>query len=156
VLFTNARVLDETARRLRESLSALVLCQGEESRAQLLSKFRADGNAVLLGLDSFWEGIDVPGPALRAVIITKIPFEVPDDPVHEARVERLREEGRDPFNEYILPRAALKLKQGFGRLIRTATDTGEVHILDGRVLTRSYGKRLLRALPPEMEIRVID
>jgi ATP-dependent DNA helicase DinG len=156
VLFTNARVLDETARRLRESLSALVLCQGEESRAQLLSKFRADGNAVLLGLDSFWEGIDVPGPALRAVIITRIPFEVPDDPVHEARVERLREEGRDPFNEYILPRAALKLKQGFGRLIRTATDTGEVHILDGRVLTRSYGKRLLRALPPEMEIRVID
>jgi ATP-dependent DNA helicase DinG len=71
-------------------------------------------------------------------------------------VERLREEGRDPFNEYILPRAALKLKQGFGRLIRTATDTGEVHILDGRVLTRSYGKRLLRALPPEMEIHVID
>lgn len=158
VLFTNARVLDETAKRLREQLSAktLVLCQGEESRSQLLSKFRADGNAVLLGLDSFWEGIDVPGPALRAVVITKIPFEVPDDPVHEARVERLREEGRDPFNEYILPRAALKLKQGFGRLIRTATDTGEVHILDGRVLTRSYGKRLLKALPQGIEIRVID
>lgn len=157
-LFTNARVLDETAHRLRAQLSAetLVLCQGEESRAQLLSRFRADGNAVLLGLDSFWEGIDVPGPALRAVVITKIPFEVPDDPVHEARVERLREEGRDPFNEYILPRAALKLKQGFGRLIRTATDTGEVHILDGRVLTRSYGKRLLQALPQGIEIRVID
>ncbi|MCL6642274.1 MAG: ATP-dependent DNA helicase [Candidatus Bipolaricaulota bacterium] len=158
VLFTNARVLDETARRLRESLhpSALVLCQGEESRSQLLSKFRADGNAVLLGLDSFWEGIDVPGPALRTVIITKIPFEVPDDPVHEARVERLREEGRDPFNEYILPRAALKLKQGFGRLIRTATDTGEVHILDGRVLTRSYGRKLLQALPQGIGIEVID
>ncbi len=157
VLFTNARVLDETARRLRErSSSYALLCQGEEARSQLLSKFRADGNAVLLGLDSFWEGIDVPGPALRAVVITKIPFEVPDDPVHEARVERLREEGRDPFNEYILPRAALKLKQGFGRLIRTATDTGEVHILDGRVLTRPYGKRLLRALPQGIEIRVID
>ncbi len=156
VLFTNARVLDETARRLRERITLPMLCQGEESRSQLLAKFRAAGNAVLLGLDSFWEGIDVPGPALRAVIITKIPFEVPDDPVHEARVERLREEGRDPFNEYILPRAALKLKQGFGRLIRTATDTGEVHILDGRVLTRSYGKRLLTALPQGLEIRVVD
>lgn len=156
VLFTNARVLDETAQRLRNRIDRPVLCQGEESRAQLLTRFRADGHAVLLGLDSFWEGIDVPGPALRAVVITKIPFEVPDDPLHEARVERLREEGRDPFNEYILPRAALKLKQGFGRLIRTATDTGEVHILDGRVLTRSYGKRLLQALPQGIEIRVID
>jgi len=157
VLFTNALVLSETAKRLRERPSSYaIFCQGEGARSQLLSKFRADGNAVLLGLDSFWEGIDVPGPALRTVIITKIPFEVPDDPVHEARVERLREEGHDPFNEYILPRAALKLKQGFGRLIRTATDTGEVHILDGRVLTRSYGKRLLRALPQEIEIQVID
>jgi ATP-dependent DNA helicase DinG len=158
VLFTNARVLEEAAQRVRERLGPhrTVLCQGEAPRAQLLAQFKTDGHAVLFGLDSFWEGIDVPGPALRAVIITRIPFEVPDDPVHEARVERLREEGRDPFNEYILPRAALKLKQGFGRLIRTATDTGEVHILDGRVLTRSYGKRLLRALPPEMEIRVID
>ncbi|MDW8031572.1 MAG: ATP-dependent DNA helicase [Candidatus Bipolaricaulota bacterium] len=158
VLFTNAHVLEETAHRLRTQLNAerLVLCQGEEPRARLLERFKADGNAILLGLDSFWEGIDVPGPALRAVVITKIPFEVPDDPIHEARVERLREEGRDPFNEYILPRAALKLKQGFGRLIRTATDTGEVHILDGRVLTRSYGKRLLRALPRGIEIRVID
>lgn len=158
VLFTNARVLDKTAQRLRERLSAgtPLLCQGQEPRPQLLSKFKDNGNAVLLGLDSFWEGIDVPGPALRTVIITKIPFEVPDDPLHEARVERLREEGRDPFNEYILPRAALKLKQGFGRLIRTATDTGEVHILDGRILTRSYGKKLLRALPAALEIRVID
>ncbi len=156
VLFTNARVLDETVQRLRERITLPMLCQGEGSRPQLLAKFRADGNAILLGLDSFWEGIDVPGPALRAVIITKIPFEVPDDPIHEARVERLREEGRDPFNEYILPRAALKLKQGFGRLIRTATDTGEVHILDGRVLTRSYGTRLLQALPQGIEIRVID
>lgn len=157
VLFTNARVLDETAKRLRERLRAYtLLCQGEESRSQLLSRLRADGNAVLLGLDSFWEGIDVPGPALRAVVITKIPFEVPDDPLHEARVERLRQEGRDPFHDYILPRAALKLKQGFGRLIRTATDTGEVHILDGRVLTRSYGKRLLQALPHGIEIGVID
>lgn len=156
VLFTNARVLDETFRRLRQRLSLSVLCQGQAARSQLLAKFKADGNAVLLGLDSFWEGIDVPGPALRTVIITKIPFEVPDDPLHEARVEQLREEGRDPFNEYILPRAALKLKQGFGRLIRTATDTGEVHIVDGRVLTRSYGKRLLQALPQGIEIRVID
>lgn len=157
-LFTNARALNETAQRVREQLGVRipVLCQGEAPRSQLLSQFKTDGNAVLLGLDSFWEGIDVPGPALRAVIITKIPFEVPDDPVHEARVERLREEGRDPFAEYILPRAALKLKQGFGRLIRTATDSGEVHILDERILTRSYGKRLLQALPAGMEIRVID
>jgi ATP-dependent DNA helicase DinG len=158
VLFTNARVLEKTAQRLRRRLNARtpLLCQGEASRPQLLSQFKDDGNAVLLGLDSFWEGIDVPGPALRAVIITKIPFEVPDNPLHEARVERLRAEGRDPFNEYILPRAALKLKQGFGRLIRTASDIGEVHILDGRIFTRSYGKKLLRALPAGMELRVID
>lgn len=157
VLFTNARVLEEVYRRLRSVWreKMLLLKQGDGPRPQLLARFKEDGNAVLLGLDSFWEGIDVPGAALRTVVITRLPFEVPDDPIHQARVERLREEGRDPFNEYILPRAALKLKQGFGRLMRTATDTGEVHILDGRVLTRSYGKKLLRALPEEMEISVI-
>lgn len=157
VLFTNARVLDEVHQRLRSALSErwLLLRQGEESRPQLLARFQRDGNAVLLGLDSFWEGIDVPGAALRTVIIAKLPFEVPDDPIHQARVERLREAGRDPFSEYMLPRAALKLKQGFGRLIRTATDRGDVHILDGRVLTRAYGKRLLQALPQGMETKVI-
>jgi ATP-dependent DNA helicase DinG len=155
VLFTNARVLDEVHRRLQNALRFLLLRQGEEPRPQLLARFQRDGNAVLLGLDSFWEGIDVPGAALRTVIITKLPFEVPDDPIHQARVERLREAGRDAFSEYMLPRAALKLKQGFGRLIRSATDVGDVHILDGRVLTRAYGKRLLQVLPQGIETKIV-
>ncbi len=156
-LFTNARVLEEVHQRLSSALNRkfLLLRQGEEPRPQLLARFKQDGNAVLLGLDSFWEGIDVPGRALRTVIIARLPFEVPDDPIHQARVERLREAGRDPFAEYMLPRAALKLKQGFGRLIRTATDVGAVHILDGRMLTRAYGKRLLRALPEGIQINVV-
>lgn len=156
-LFTNVRALEEVHQRLSGALNRkfLLLRQGEEPRPQLLARFKQDGNAVLLGLDSFWEGIDVPGEALRTVIIARLPFEVPDDPIHQARVERLREAGRDPFAEYMLPRAALKLKQGFGRLIRTATDAGEVHILDGRVLTRAYGKRLLRVLPEGIQISVI-
>jgi len=157
VLFTNVRVLEYVYSCLKERLGAgyLLLRQGEEPRQKLLERFKADGNAVLLGLDSFWQGIDVPGPALRNLIIARLPFEVPDDPLHEARVEHLKKCERDPFEEYTLPRAALRLKQGFGRLIRTQKDWGEVHILDGRLLSRRYGRKLLSAFPAGLSVQTL-
>lgn len=121
--------------------------QGDIERHYLLELFKEDGNAVLFATDSFWEGVDVPGSALRNLIITKLPFATPNDPVLEARNERLKEEGRNPFNEYQLPMAAIKLKQGFGRLIRKKTDHGTVWILDKRIITKSYGQFFLDSLP---------
>jgi ATP-dependent DNA helicase DinG len=158
VLFTNARVMETIHQALSAQLGAtyLLLRQGQEPRQILLEKFKADGNALLFGLDSFWEGIDVPGQALRTVIITRLPFEVPDDPVHEARVEKIEQEGRNAFADYMLPRAALRLKQGFGRLIRSKQDVGEVHLLDGRLLSKSYGRRFLAALPKGIGVETID
>ncbi|MEW6713233.1 MAG: helicase C-terminal domain-containing protein, partial [Candidatus Riflebacteria bacterium] len=121
--------------------------QGEIERHYLLELFKEDGNAVLFATDSFWEGVDVPGSALRNLIITKLPFATPNDPVLEARNERIKEEGRNPFNEYQLPMAAIKLKQGFGRLIRKKTDHGTIWILDKRIITKSYGQFFLESLP---------
>ncbi|MBI3658977.1 ATP-dependent DNA helicase, partial [Candidatus Acetothermia bacterium] len=158
VLFTNARVMESVHQALVLTLGSnyLLLRQGQEPRQKLLEKFKADGNALLLGLDSFWEGIDVPGQALRTLIITRLPFEVPDDPVNEARVEKIEQEGKNAFTDYMLPRAALRLKQGFGRLIRSKQDVGEVHLLDGRLLTKSYGRKLLGALPKGVRVETVD
>ena len=118
----------------------------------MLEKFRKEPSAVLFGADSFWQGVDVPGDALQNVIITKLPFSVPDQPLLEARVESIRARGGNPFMEYQVPEAIIKLKQGFGRLIRSSQDTGQVVILDPRVRTKPYGRLFLSSLP---ECRVI-
>ena len=116
-------------------------------RSMLLDRFRTDERAVLFGADSFWQGVDVPGDALQNVIITKLPFAVPDHPLIEAKLELVEERGGDPFTEYSLPEAILKLRQGVGRLIRTKGDHGIIVILDNRVVTKPYGRAFLQALP---------
>jgi ATP-dependent DNA helicase DinG len=124
-----------------------ILVQGEAPRDVLLRRFRELGRAILLGTDSFWEGVDVPGRALRSLVLTKLPFKVPSEPITAARLERLAEQGEDGFMRYLLPHAALKLKQGFGRLIRTRQDVGAVVLLDKRVVTKRYGPLVLSGLP---------
>ena len=149
VLFTSHASLRRAAVELRGVLGARwpILVQGEAPRDVLLRRFRAAENAILLGTDSFWEGVDVPGRALRALVLNKLPFKVPSEPLTAARLERLAEEGLDGFLHYLLPHAALKLKQGFGRLIRSRTDVGVVVLLDSRVVTKRYGPLLLGGLP---------
>jgi ATP-dependent DNA helicase DinG len=149
VLFTSHVALRRAAQELRAGLAHRwpLLVQGESPRDVLLRRFREAENAILLGTDSFWEGVDVPGRALRALILNKLPFKVPSEPITAARLERLAEEGLDGFMHYLLPHAALKLKQGFGRLIRSRQDTGIVVLLDSRVVTKRYGHLLLSGLP---------
>jgi ATP-dependent DNA helicase DinG len=129
-----------------------LLVHGDETRDQLLARFRDAGGAILLGTASFWEGVDVPGDALRALIIAKLPFRVPSEPITAAHCEAIEARGGDPFKEYMLPHAALRLKQGFGRLVRTAQDRGVVVIADPRVVTKNYGRGLLDGLPPARRV----
>ncbi len=149
VLFTSHAALRRSANELRGDLGPRwpLLVQGEAPRDALLRRFREAGNAVLLGTDSFWEGVDVPGRALRVLVLSKLPFKVPSEPITAARLERLAEQGDDGFMHYLLPLAALKLKQGFGRLIRTRSDVGVVVLLDKRVVTKRYGALVLGGLP---------
>ncbi len=149
LLFTSFRNLHIAEQRLRAEGSFPLLVQGEKPRNALLEALRARKGSVLLATQSFWEGVDVPGDALSLVVMDRLPFAVPDDPLVAARLQRIREEGGDPFGTYQLPRTALALKQGFGRLIRTRQDRGVVAILDGRILRRSYGNVLQASLPRE-------
>ena len=149
-LFTSHGQLRRTADAIRGSVAARwpLLVQGEGQRDQLLRRFRDAGSAILLGTDSFWEGVDVPGRALRVLILAKLPFKVPSEPLTAARLERLTAAGVDGFTHYLVPLAALKLKQGFGRLIRTKSDVGAVVLLDRRIVTKRYGASMLEGLPP--------
>ncbi len=149
VLFTSHGALRRAATELRALAGERwpILVQGEAPRDVLLARFRELGRAILLGTDSFWEGVDVPGRALRSLVLTKLPFKVPSEPLTAARLERLAEQGEDGFMNYLLPHAALKLKQGFGRLIRTRSDLGSVVLLDRRVVTKRYGPLVLSGLP---------
>ncbi|MBX9927780.1 MAG: hypothetical protein K2X99_02605 [Gemmatimonadaceae bacterium] len=151
LLFTSHRDVREAADALRAlGLDARfpLLVHGDAPRDVLLDRFRAHGNAVLIGTATFWEGIDVPGEALRALLLARIPFRVPTEPVTAAQCEAIGAAGGDPFGEYMVPHAALRLKQGFGRLIRSTTDRGVVVLCDPRVVQKGYGKTLLAALPP--------
>jgi ATP-dependent DNA helicase DinG len=125
-----------------------ILVQGGGApRSKLLEQFKSMPRSVLFGTDSFWGGVDVPGEALSNVIITRLPFAVPDHPLIEAKLELIEERGGDPFAEYSLPEAILKLRQGVGRLIRTKTDRGIIVILDNRIVTKAYGRAFMHALP---------
>jgi ATP-dependent DNA helicase DinG len=152
VLFTSHRALQRAAQLMRERWTELgdfpLLVQGEAPREQLLRTFRESGNAVLLGTASFWEGVDVKGDALRLVVIEKLPFASPDDALTRARIEHLKATGGNAFREYQLPEAALALKQGVGRLIRSETDRGVVVICDPRLTDKPYGRVFRACLPP--------
>jgi ATP-dependent DNA helicase DinG len=148
LLCTSHRALQEAATVLRPLLDQPLLVQGESGRSELLMRFRTAGNAILIGTSSFWEGVDVRGAALRLVIIDKLPFSSPGDPVLQARLEALREQGSDPFRSYQLPQAVITLKQGAGRLIRDASDRGVLMLCDPRLSSRPYGKTFVSSLPP--------
>ena len=155
MLFTTLRALRRAHELLRERIAYPLLVQGTGSRSELLARFRTLGNAVLLGSQSFWEGVDVRGEALSLVIIDKLPFAPPDDPVLAARIEGLRAQGGNPFNELQLPQAVLQLKQGAGRLIRDETDRGVLMLCDPRLISRPYGRRIIQSLPPMKLVREV-
>lgn len=153
VLCTSLKAMREVHALLKEEFSSNgmeypLLLQGESTRTELLDRFRAHGNAVLVGSQSFWEGVDVRGEALSVVIIDKLPFAPPDDPVLSARIDKMNEEGKNAFMEYQLPYSVITLKQGAGRLIRDETDRGVLVICDPRLITKPYGKRIWQSLPP--------
>jgi len=156
VLFTSYRALNIAQRRLKDSCEFPLLVQGSAPRNELLERFRELGNAVLLGTSSFWEGVDVRGEALSCVIIDKLPFASPGDPVWQARIDALKERGGNPFLEEQLPHAVITLKQGVGRLIRDVNDRGVLVICDPRLVAKSYGRVFLNSLPDMKRTRDFD
>lgn len=156
VLFTSYRALGSVARRIRETnprLGERLLVHGEAPRSRLLTRFADAGDRILLGTASFWEGVDVPGEPLRGLVLQKIPFRVPTEPITQARMEAIEARGLRSFDAYQVPLAALRLKQGFGRLVRSREDRGAVLLLDSRIVTRGYGRALRAALPPAPTVR---
>jgi ATP-dependent DNA helicase DinG len=159
VLCTSLRAVARAAERLKKAFSEAndpfpVLQQGDAPRPTLLEDFRRAGNAVLVGSHSFWEGIDVKGDALTLVVIDKLPFAPPDDPVLAKRLELLSQQGGNPFMEHQVPQAIIALKQGAGRLIRSETDHGVLMICDTRLIDKPYGRRIWQSLPPMKRTRV--
>jgi ATP-dependent DNA helicase DinG len=160
-LCTSLRAMRRTHELLQEHLERAglelpLLIQGEGSKNELLERFRRLGNAILVGSQSFWEGVDVRGEALSLVVIDKLPFAPPDDPVLSARIDRMKAEGRNAFMDYQLPRAVINVKQGAGRLIRDETDRGVLMICDPRLVGKHYGKRIWRSLPPMKRTRELE
>lgn len=153
VLFTSHRMLQLVAKALRNDTDRLVLVQGTSSKRELLNQFVAAENAVLLGTSSFWEGVDVRGDALRCVIIDKLPFSSPDEPLLQARVEDCRLKGEDPFAAIQIPQAVIAMKQGAGRLVRDVNDRGVLIICDNRMVTKQYGQTFIASLPPMQRTR---
>jgi ATP-dependent DNA helicase DinG len=147
-LYTSHRALQEAAAYLAGEIPYPLLVQGSAPRAELLERFRSLGNAVLLGTSSFWEGVDVRGEALSVVVIDRLPFASPGDPVLQARIDALRRRGGNPFRDHQLPQAVIALKQGAGRLIRDVTDRGVLVVCDPRILSKPYGRVFLDSLPP--------
>ncbi len=161
MLFTSLRAMREGYELLKDAffrrkLEFPLMMQGEGSRTELLERFRRIGNAVLVGSQSFWEGVDVRGDALSLVVIDKLPFAPPDDPLLAARIERINRDGRNAFVEYQLPQAVITLKQGAGRLIRDESDRGVLMICDPRLFSKGYGKRILRSLPTMKGTRDVE
>jgi ATP-dependent DNA helicase DinG len=156
VLCTSTRVMRALHAQLRARVNGPLMMQGERPKHLLLSRFRSSGRAVLVATMSFWEGVDVPGWALRLVVMDKVPFAPPNDPVVAARCARIDREGGNGFTQYSVPSAAMTLKQGFGRLIRTQVDAGIVAVLDRRIVRKGYGKALLASLPPARRVRNMD
>ena len=153
VLTTSYRMLDALASRLRGRLPYTVLVQGDAPRERLLERFRTDTDSVLIATSTFWQGIDVAGESLSLLVMDKLPFASPGDPLTEARCELIAERGGDWFRDYALPVATLQLRQGFGRLVRSHADRGVAAVLDPRIYTRAYGEHLLEALP---SCRLVD
>jgi ATP-dependent DNA helicase DinG len=161
LLCTTIRAVNRAAQRLRDEFARLnltypLLVQGEAGRTELLDRFRAVGNAVLVGSQSFWEGVDVRGEALSLVIIDKLPFSPPDDPVLAARIAALERRGLNGFMHHQLPEAIINLKQGAGRLIRDEADRGVLMICDPRLISKAYGKRIWQSLPPFKRTRELE
>jgi ATP-dependent DNA helicase DinG len=159
VLFTSYKMLSQFYYKLKPQLEASgikLYRQGEKSRHLLVKEFKKEISPVIFGTSSFWEGIDIPGEQLSSVIIVKLPFPVPTDPVVEAKVEKINSEGKNAFRHYILPRAVIKFKQGFGRLIRLQSDRGSVVILDKRIITKNYGRAFINSVPRGCQIITSD
>jgi ATP-dependent DNA helicase DinG len=160
-LCTTLRAVDRIAMRLRDTIEQRgwdypLLVQGDASRTELLDRFRSYGNAILVGSQSFWEGVDVRGDALSLVVIDKLPFAPPDDPVLSARLDALTKKGLSPFAVHQLPQAVITLKQGAGRLIRAETDRGVLMICDTRLVDKPYGRRIWQSLPPFKRTRELE
>ncbi|MDD3815309.1 MAG: ATP-dependent DNA helicase [Desulfocapsaceae bacterium] len=156
VLFTSLKAMDVMAEFLESRISYPVLVQGRASRQALLARFKETTDSVLLAVASFWEGVDVPGNSLSCVIIDKLPFEVPSDPVIQARIQAINDGGGKPFFDFQVPRAILTLRQGVGRLMRAASDCGVIAIMDVRLFTKGYGRSFRASLPPSPVVRSLS